>query len=139
MSIGSGRRVWWRCAAGHEWQATVLSRTSGDSPCPICSGHKLLRGVNDLETLNPELAAEWASENAPLTPSDIAASSSRRVWWRCAEGHLWRASVAARSEEHKGCPYCSGKRRAKEAAEPQVLPAPPHRAAVPYPGERPAV
>ena len=136
VSIDSGRKVWWRCDKGHEWQATVLSRASGDSPCPICSGRKLLKGVNDLKTAAPWLAAEWASENAPLTPSDVAAGSSRRVWWRCKEGHLWRASIAARAEEHKGCPYCSGKRRAKE---PQVLHAPMPHAAVSYPGERPAV
>ena len=27
--------VWWLCENGHEWQATVKSRTEGDS-CPIC-------------------------------------------------------------------------------------------------------
>lgn len=29
--------------------------------CPYCSGHKVLRGFNDLATLNPRLAKEWQS------------------------------------------------------------------------------
>src|SRR5581483_8623091 len=26
VSVGSSRRVWWRCAAGHEWQARIGNR-----------------------------------------------------------------------------------------------------------------
>lgn len=31
----SSRKVWWKCSKGHEWQATVASRTSGGG-CPVC-------------------------------------------------------------------------------------------------------
>ena len=34
---GSNRKFWWKCAHGHRWQASVLSRTNG-SRCPKCSG-----------------------------------------------------------------------------------------------------
>ena len=33
---GSGRKVWWKCSAGHEWQARVVQRTRGGSVCSVC-------------------------------------------------------------------------------------------------------
>ena len=35
LTIGSGKKVWWVCSRGHEWQATVDHRTNGRG-CPIC-------------------------------------------------------------------------------------------------------
>ena len=39
VSFGMGRKVWWRCEQGHEWQARILSRHQG-SGCPICRTRK---------------------------------------------------------------------------------------------------
>ena len=36
VTYGSGKKVWWLCPEGHEYQATVLHRTSGTN-CPICN------------------------------------------------------------------------------------------------------
>ena len=71
---------------------------------------RLVRGVNDLATVNPALAAEFAEDlNAGLTAKDIAAHSRKKVIWRCAtKGHVWSATVDSRSK--CGCPFCSGKR-----------------------------
>lgn len=33
----SGKKVWWRCAFGHEWAVSPNSRVSNNSGCPICS------------------------------------------------------------------------------------------------------
>ena len=119
--IDSPKRVWWRCAKGHEWQAAIDARTAGGSGCPVCSGRKLQRGVNDLKTVNPVLAAQFAAENAPLTASDVAANSSKRVWWRCRNGHLWRASVKDRTgAKHSGCPRCAAEAKLP-AARPTSL------------------
>ena len=38
IGAGSGKKVWWRCAKGHEWQSTVVQRTGQESICPQCSG-----------------------------------------------------------------------------------------------------
>jgi hypothetical protein len=35
LTPGSGRKVWWLCNIGHEWQATLRSRIRG-SGCPFC-------------------------------------------------------------------------------------------------------
>jgi hypothetical protein len=33
---GSNRRVWWRCARGHEWQAHISTRVAQRTGCGIC-------------------------------------------------------------------------------------------------------
>ena len=32
-----GKKVWWRCARGHEWMARISSRTIYGTGCPKCS------------------------------------------------------------------------------------------------------
>ena len=61
LTVGSGKKVWWKCSNGHEWQATIDGRNSGRG-CPYCSGNKVLKGYNDLQTINPNLAKEWNYE-----------------------------------------------------------------------------
>ena len=107
-SIGSGKKVWWKCQKGHEWQATITSRNRG-SGCPYCSGLKVLKEYNDLQTINPLLADEWNYEkNVGLTPVEISPNSNRRVWWKCQKGHEWQATVCGRNSGTK-CPFCSGR------------------------------
>lgn len=31
----SGKKVWWKCSKGHEWQATIINRNKGRG-CPEC-------------------------------------------------------------------------------------------------------
>ncbi len=106
---GSHRKVWWKCILGHSWESVVYSRVSG-ADCPICAGQQVLVGFNDLATKNPKLAAEWDYEkNTPLRPENVTEMSNRKVWWRCAIGHRWNASVNHRAKG-TGCPFCSGKK-----------------------------
>ena len=108
LTLGSNKKVWWRCCQGHEWQATIYDRNKGNG-CPYCSGRKALKGYNDLRTVNPTLAEEWNREkNNGLSPVDVTPNSNIKVWWKCSNGHEWQAIIANR---HKGsaCPYCSGR------------------------------
>ena len=106
----SGKKVWWKCAKGHEWQATLAHRNSQGRGCPYCTGQKVIKGVNDLKTLNPNLAKEWNYEkNGGLTPENVMPNTHKKVWWKCAEGHEWDAVVSNRNRGI-GCPYCSNKK-----------------------------
>ncbi|MFA7101153.1 MAG: zinc-ribbon domain-containing protein, partial [Bacilli bacterium] len=40
LTCGSGKKVWWKCSKGHEWQASIYSRTYGVG-CPICAGKQV--------------------------------------------------------------------------------------------------
>ena len=109
VGYGSKRGVWWRCDNGHEWQAAVFSRTYSTG-CPICSGRKVIPGVNDLATLYPALAQEWSSRNGSLKPETLRPFSNKKVWWRCERGHEWQATPNARISFSSGCPICANRK-----------------------------
>ena len=49
---------------------------------------KLIVGLNDLATVNLDLAAEWhPTKNSSLLPSQVTAGSSKKVWWLGKGGH----------------------------------------------------
>lgn len=106
VTTGSHKRVWWKGACGHEWQAIVKNRVNG-AKCPICSGNQLLKGFNDLATMKPELVNEWSDKNMPLMPDMVLPCTNKSVWWRCIHGHEWAAKVADRYYG-SNCPYCEG-------------------------------
>ena len=107
LTLGSHKKVWWRCSQGHEWQAMIKDRKIGKS-CPYCSGRYAVKGENDLQTVNPILAQEWNYEkNNGLIPMDVLPNSNKKVWWKCSKGHEWQAIVANRTKGN-GCPYCAG-------------------------------
>ena len=103
ITAGSGKKLPWRCSAGHSWIAAVGSRGNGHG-CPYCSGHKPIVGTNDLATINPALAEEADGWD----PSAVTAMSGIKQAWRCEFGHIWNASVSSRSQG-SGCPKCSGR------------------------------
>lgn len=109
FTANSGQKVWWKCSKGHEWQATIDNRNNGRG-CPYCASKKVLKGYNDLQTVNPALAKEWSDEkNSGLTPADVTPNSHEKAWWKCSKGHEWQATISSRNNGC-GCPYCSGKR-----------------------------
>lgn len=109
----SNRRVWWKCSLGHSYRAVIASRTAGETGCPYCSGKRVLAGFNDLATVEPQIAAQWhPTMNAPLIPEQVTRGSTKRVWWICDEGHVWKAPVYSRTGKRRhGCPYCNGRYR----------------------------
>lgn len=113
VSAKSNRRVWWKCSLGHEWQAIISSRTDAGSGCPYCAGKRVWAGFNDLATKDPLIAKQWHAElNGLLTPADVMTSRHKAVWWKCGEGHTWKAVVYSRTREKRtGCPVCAGKLR----------------------------
>lgn len=108
VSIGSHKKVIWRCEKGHEWEASVKSRTINRTGCPYCSHNKVLAGFNDLASQYPQIAAEWSERNLPLQPSMVTAFANSKVWWKCKDcGNEWYTLISTRSGGSK-CPYCSG-------------------------------
>jgi DNA-directed RNA polymerase subunit RPC12/RpoP len=108
LTCGSGKIVWWKCEHGHEWQATIANKSKGHG-CPYCAGQKVIRGYNDLQTINPKLSKEWNyCKNNGLTPENVMANSIKKVWWKCNNGHEWQTKVANRNRGN-GCPYCCGR------------------------------
>lgn len=99
----SNKKAWWLGACGHEWDSKVYSRVSHPK-CPVCLFKRVQRGVNDLETLNPEIAEEWSPRNEQA-PGDVTPRTKRKSWWIGACGHEWEAPVFRRVAG-SGCPFC---------------------------------
>jgi hypothetical protein len=99
----SNKKVQWKCEFGHQWSTTVASRSSGTG-CPVCSGHKVLQGYNDLATISPELAAQADGWD----PTTVTSQTHKKVDWVCTTGHRWKATVKNRFRS-TGCPICSNK------------------------------
>ena len=105
ITFGSNKKVWWRGACGHEWQTSVKARSNGEK-CPICSGARVIAGINDLATLEPLLVKQWSKKNK-IKPTEVSIGSHKKVIWRCEKGHEWEAAVKSRTINRTGCPYCS--------------------------------
>jgi hypothetical protein len=97
LSYGSHIKIWWLCIKGHNWLASVNSRTNRNSGCPYCSRWKLeetekleiaskkKRLVSFLEK-RPELEREWHSENNK-DPNKVAYGSNKLYKWICSNSH----------------------------------------------------
>lgn len=110
LPASSNRYAWWKCEKGHSFRQMINTRTKNKAGCPYCHGQKVLTGINDLQTLNSALAAEWDYEkNNPLTPSDVFSHASKKVWWKCPVcGNSWKAKIHNRANG-RGCPACNEK------------------------------
>lgn len=68
---------------------------------------RVVVGLNDLATTNPDVAAEWhPTKNGALTPRDVTSGSNLSVWWLGKCGHEWKTSIHSRVSKNAGCPYC---------------------------------
>lgn len=101
-------RVWWKCEKGHSWQATICNRTrEKGGKCPYCRNLKLCED-NSLAKFRPDIAKDWHPyKNAPLTPNDVMAGGSKKVWWICKHGHEWQTTIGLRVMAGTGCPKCT--------------------------------
>ena len=129
ITYGSSKMAWWKCEHGHEWQASIYDRTHFEkSTCPYCSNRRVLKGYNDLKSKFPRIARQWDySKNEGVSPQDVFYNSSKEAWWKCKEGHSWKATVKSRTHtNNEECPYCANKKTLKgyndlETTNPELL------------------
>ena len=79
------------------------------------------------------LLDEWDAErNLPLTPQTVTYGSHKSAWWRCENGHEWKAAIYTRSDGAR-CPYCTGRKlwsiREPTAADVRSAPEKRHKQA----------
>ena len=107
ISVGSGKKIWWKCDKGddHEWQASIRKGYVG---CSICSGKTIVKS-NCLATTHPEIAKQWhPTKNGDLTPYEISVGSNKKVWWKCdiGEDHEWETLINNFTKNKQNCPVC---------------------------------
>lgn len=60
VTKSSGRKVWWRCSFGHEWDEVIGNRTKQKTGCPYCSGRRRIDNV-----CMAEMSAKGIKMDAP--------------------------------------------------------------------------
>lgn len=115
---GNNKLVWWKCKNNHSWQARINNRAILGRGCPYCSSHKLLIGYNDFATVHPELLKEWDYEKNTIKPDSVMSGSRTKVWWKCAVGHSYQATLNHRTSPNStGCPICYSGRQTSFAEQ----------------------
>ena len=101
-TLRSGKQIFWlctKCSAGqkHSWSAQPATRTGrSKSGCPCCAGKAACR-CNSLQTLYPEVAAEWDHARNQSQPSDYTGSSGYLAWWFTPRRGSWQQIVNSRT------------------------------------------
>lgn len=102
----------WRCGEGHPFLDTLhdLQRHGGN--CPVCTHRRLIPGVNDLQTLYPDVAEEFSlALNGGLTPERVWPATTTQFLWVCRKkGHVYPCSPRERTALGIGCTRCTGRK-----------------------------
>ena len=70
---------------------------------------KIIKGENDLETLSPDVAAEWDYDKNQKHPTEYRWKSNEFAFWKCRKcGYSYKAKINNRTNG-RGCPCCAGK------------------------------
>ena len=87
-------------------RAFIVQRVKGTT-CPVCADRTVLSGHNDLATTDRHLLKEWDYKlNKDVLTTQITRNSMKSVWWKCSNGHSWKAKICERTIEEKGCTVC---------------------------------
>ena len=109
MPRNSHKYAWWICRfdSRHQWRVQIIARAKDGRNCPVCNNRKIVVGINDIPTTHPELLKDWDYEKNILSPEHFSFGSRTSMWWKCLEGHSWKAPIKARFRGN-GCPDCNG-------------------------------
>lgn len=94
---GSGTKLRWECAKGHQWRAVPESVVQG-AWCPACAG-VTKRSVEEMQQLAKKRGGKCLSE--------AYVNARTKLLWECKHGHRWRA-VPRKIRQGRWCPYCAG-------------------------------
>jgi hypothetical protein len=102
-TLQSSKLIWWcchECPKGkvHSWQARASHRTSCKKPtgCPCCVGHQLCE-CNSLETVCPDIAADFDVEKNGVTAAQVTSSAGTTYSWLSDEPGAKKRSVKQRT------------------------------------------
>ncbi len=109
---GTNTPVYWKCSVCNQiFSAKPASRTRYHDNklhgCPFCSGKRPIKGINDFQTMYPDLTKEWNYNKNELLPNEYTPSSNKDVFWSCDKNHEWTASINTRTKGFGKCSVCT--------------------------------
>ncbi len=100
--VNNRTKLRWRCAQGHEWEATPFNIKQGNW-CPDC--YSLTRSKS--LRLGIEAMQRIANERGGKCLSDTYINAHTKLRWRCAEDHEWEATPSD-IKQGSWCRVCAG-------------------------------
>ena len=117
LNPGNKYKAIWVCKEGHEWEASIASRTGGKrSGCKKCGSissaklRSLPKPFHSFADLYPDLLKEYSPEN-DRNPYSLNVGADYLAKWVCKDcGYTWNTYVYCRTGPNKtGCPHCCNK------------------------------
>ncbi|DBA98598.1 TPA: hypothetical protein ACH3X1_014393 [Trebouxia sp. C0004] len=115
-TLRSSKLIWWKChecpkGKVHSWQAQACSRTSPKKPtnCPCCAGHQLCE-CNSLETVCPDIAADFDVTKNGVTAAEVTSSATTKYSWLSDEPGAKKRSVDQRTTYAKRKVFTAARR-----------------------------
>ena len=109
VPVNSKKEAFWACVNGHTWKERITNVYDRKDKCLYCSGKKVTKGINDLQTLYPNIAEEWDYQNnGGVLPSEVSPETWKSYNWVCPKGHHYSMKVHLRTHSIKSidCPKC---------------------------------
>ncbi len=114
-SLQSPKLIWWRCqecpkGKVHSWQASPNNRTAKKTTgCPCCVGQQLCE-CNSLETVCPDVAADFDIMKNGMSPAEVTSSTHTKYSWLSDQPGAKKRSVAQRTSYIKKQPKTAARR-----------------------------
>ena len=96
------------CDRGHYFRTSVkrFYKLPLEEACPYCSGRKILPGVNDAKTIDPDLAIFYSASN-PKPVWTISPYTCKRYIWECPHcGYTFSKAIKNLVGKNPKCPQC---------------------------------
>lgn len=92
--------------------AMVQAYNKGNLGCTVCSGFKIIKGINDFKSKNPIIAEFWNYEKNKVRPEEVYYNSEKYYWFTCPKGHDFKRDLShmmrSIGTSTLGCPVCHG-------------------------------
>ena len=103
--INTNTKLKWKCAVGHEWEATPDNIKVGKW-CPKCAIKKNAdnkrKSITDMQLIAKNRGGKCLSKEYT--------NMNSKLQWECSKGHQWLA-IPSNIISGKWCPTCAGKKR----------------------------
>jgi very-short-patch-repair endonuclease len=113
---GSGKKRWFTCECGHDFETVIQTITKTNVWCPYCSipSKKLCENNEDGHCLScfqksfasHEMASYLDIDKNKIHPSTIYRGANIKCWFTCDCGHSIEKTINKIVDHSLGCPYC---------------------------------
>lgn len=106
VTSGSSKRIWWKCPKEHVFLRSVTDMVNRGASCNYCSG-RLASPENNLRVHYPQLADMFDKGDNGMLATEVTVSGTKKVNWKCLEGHDFKKSVYETVKTGGMCRECN--------------------------------